>query len=453
MQYINFNKVLLFALVAVLSFSTKAQEPQLFTNFVSNANENYWSNTTFVSNVSLKERTVQDSNHLKIVYFGSSVPYGTGATNDKGYTSLFSDILKNRTSTIGNVWETANISIGGDNTIRVLNRYETDLLPQKGKYVVFALALGNEGIHEHGQPMFDQFEKNIKILIDKARSDRYVPIITNSYTRNDYNEKDYQFIKKLNLLIHNWKVPSINLLGAIDNLSGHWVDGFWADGAHPNDAGHAEMAYTIVPSLFDALENKKPFPERVKGSFVEFSKNKSKGKGIGFTPEHIVHPFTTAISFKANSPGVLLELDDIAGTGTIAINSDGKLVYTSAKSGVVTGTSKVTDGKWHKVIITHYYAKGITMLYSDSTLQGTIEEKLVTTGVKLGGSNIPKKVAYKDWLFYRSAMNPDEIKYLANDFLLQSSLELYAPLDGKKISGSDPLINLAQSMNTIRESL
>jgi hypothetical protein len=93
------------------------------------------------------------------------------------------------------------------------------------------------------------------------------------------------------------------------------------------------------------------------------------------------------------------------------------------------------------------------MLYSDSTLQGTIEEKLVTTGVKLGGSNIPKKVAYKDWLFYRSAMNPDEIKYLANDFLLQSSLELYAPLDGKKISGSDPLINLAQSMNTIRESL
>jgi len=48
-------------------------------------------------------------------------------------------------------------------------------------------------------------------------------------------------------------------------------------------------------------------------------------------------------------------------------------------------------------------------------------------------------------------MNPDEIKYLAKDSLLKSSLELYAPLDGKKVSVSDPLINLAQSMNVIKE--
>jgi len=89
------------------------------------------------------------------------------------------------------------------------------------------------------------------------------------------------------------------------------------------------------------------------------------------------------------------------------------------------------------------------MLYGDSILQGIIGEKLVTTGVKIGGTNIPQKLAYKNWLFYRSAMNPDEIKYLAKDSLLKSSLELYAPLDGRKVSVSDPLINLAQSMNTI----
>jgi lysophospholipase L1-like esterase len=416
-----FKKVSICVLAAFLSFSAKSQEPKL------------------------------SANHLKIVYFGSSVPYGQGATNHKGYTSLFSDILKNRVSASGNAWETVNISIGGDNTVKVLNRYKTDLLPQNGKYVIFALALGNEGIHEKGQPMFDQFEKNIKILIDKARSDGYTPVITNSYTRNDYNERDYSFIKKMNLLIHKWEVPSINLLGAIDDLSGHWVNGFWDDGLHPNDAGHAEMAYTIVPSLFDALENKKPTPKTVKGSYIKSAKNRSGSKSLAFAPEHIVHAFTTAVSFKTGDPGVLLQLSDAAGTGTISVSKEGRLVYSSARSGVVSGTSIVNDDKWHKVIVTHYYAKGVTMLYCDSTLQGTLAEKLVTTGLRIGGTNIPKKLAYKNWLFYRSGMNPDEIKYLAKDSLLKSSLELYAPLDGKKVSVSDPLINLAQSMNVIKE--
>src|SRR3546814_10540341 len=117
MQYSYFKKALILALTILLSFSAKSQTPHA-------------------------------NNHLKIIYFGSSVPYGQGATNLKGYTSLFSDILKNRISTSGIVWETANISIGGDNTVRVSNRYEKDFLPQKGKYVIFALALGNEGIHE-----------------------------------------------------------------------------------------------------------------------------------------------------------------------------------------------------------------------------------------------------------------------------------------------------------------
>lgn len=192
-------------------------------------------------------------------------------------------------------------------------------------------------------------------------------------------------------------------------------------------------------------------PESVKGSFIKFSKNRSKGKYIAFTPENIVHPFTTSINFKASNPGALLEIKDAAGTGTISINEDGRLVYSSAKSGIITGTTNVNDNKWHRVTLTHYYAKGISMFYSDSTLQGTLDERLITTGVKIGGTNIPKKVAYKDWLFYRSAMNPEEVTYLAKDSLLKSSLELYAPLDGKKVSVSDPLINLAQSMNTIKK--
>src|SRR3546814_7856745 len=123
----------------------------------------------------------------------------------------------------------------------------------------------------------------------------------------------------MNLKIHQWNVPSINLLGAIDDLSGHWIDGFWADRFHPNDAGHAEMAYTIVPSLFDALESGKPSPVKGEGSGIKLSKRKFRDRPIGFVPENIVHSFTTVVEVKVKGPGVLLRMTRAtAGTTEVA---------------------------------------------------------------------------------------------------------------------------------------
>lgn len=386
---------------------------------------------------------------FKIVYFGSSVPFGQGAFNRAGYTFIYTQILNARSGSSGNSWKMANISVPGDNTVKVLNRYSKDLLPQKAKYVVFALSLGNEGIHEKGQAAFEQFKTNLKKLIDKARADGMVPVVTNCYTRNDFTAADYSYIKQMNLLIHSWDVPSVNLLGAVDDLAGHWTDGYWDDAFHPNDSGHAEMAYTIVPSLFDALHTGKPLPRKVSGSSVTFRKKIGKSKAISFTPENIVHPFTAAFSFKTNKSGTLLKIKGAGGIGTVSIKN-GVLTYTSAKGGSITGVTPVNDNKWHKAILTHYYAAGKTFLYCDSTVQGNVQEKLIAANLKIGGNNIPKKVEFKDLLFYRSAMNADEAKYIARDSLLKSSLELYAPLDGRKVTLKTPLINLAQSTNKLK---
>ncbi|MDP7692779.1 MAG: hypothetical protein QGG89_13175, partial [Vicinamibacterales bacterium] len=64
----------------------------------------------------------------------------------------------------------------------------------------------------------------------------------------------------MNLLVNSWDVPSVNLLGAIDDGAGRWAQGFVADPSHPNSAGHTEMAHAFVPSLFDALAAGKPLP-------------------------------------------------------------------------------------------------------------------------------------------------------------------------------------------------
>ena len=397
-------------------------------------------------------------NPLKLAYMGSSVPSGTGATNNNGYTSIYSSLLAQRAAAgTGQPWVTANISVPGNNTQNVLDRYNRDLLPQQAKYVVFALALGNEGILGGGQPIFDQFRTNMTTLIRKAKADGMVPVVTNSYTRNDYTATEYAFLQQMNLLIHGWAVPSVNLLGAVDDLSGlgRWAPNYWFDALHPNDRGHAELAYSLVPSLFDALNAGKALPRR-RPTAANGGTTLAKTTGqpttlLRFVPEEIVHPFTQAIRFKTSGRGQLIEIRDSAGiaAGTISIASNGKLLYTSAKGRSIAGTVTVDNNRWHKLVLTHYYARGLTHLYVDSVFEGSAAERLRPTRFELGGSAAPARVQVRDWLFYRAGMNQAEIRAMAADSLLKSSLELYAPLDSRGGTATDSLTNLAQSTNTL----
>jgi lysophospholipase L1-like esterase len=383
---------------------------------------------------------------LKIVFFGSSVPFGQGATGKYGYPSRYASLLAQRAAAgQGTAWATANISVPGDNTLKVLERWERDLLPQKGRYVVYALALGNESIHGGGQPKFDQFKANMQVLLEKARAAGLVPVVTNSYTRNDYTAEDYAYIRQMNLLLHAWAVPTVNLLGAVDDGQGHWAPGYFDDALHPNDRGHAELAHAWVPSLFDALRAGKPLPHHQATAAIKLHQASS----LRFTPEALVHPFTQVISFRTAGAGTLLTLQDSTATGSLAIGAGGGLSYASAKGGHLASAGRVNDNKWHQAVITHFFARGETLLYLDGTLVGSLPEQLRTRQLVVGGRAAPLTTQLRNWLFYRSGMNADEVRALATDSLLKSSLELYAPLDGRRQAAPDSLANLAQSTNVL----
>jgi lysophospholipase L1-like esterase len=387
-------------------------------------------------------------NPLKIVYFGSSVPYGQGATNKYGYLARYTTLLGQRAAAgQGTAWQTVNISVPGDNTVKVLARWQRDLLPQRGRYVVLALSLGNEGIHGGGRPVFDQFRTNLLQLIGLVRAKGMVPVVANCYTRNDYTPEDYDFIKEMNLLLHAWAVPSINLLGAVDDGAGHWAPGYWDDALHPNDRGHAELAHTLVPSLFDALRAGKALPHKVPTTAVRLER---RGPGLTFRPEALVHPFTQVVSFRTAGTGRLLTLQDSTAQGTISVGSTGTITYKSANKGVVVSKVRANDNCWHQLVLTHYYAQGHTVLYLDGTEVGRLPEQLLTRQLSLGGTEAPAGVGYRNWLFYRAGMNQDEVRALAADSLLKSSLELYAPLSGG-VGNADSLANLAQSTNQLRQ--
>jgi uncharacterized protein YjdB/lysophospholipase L1-like esterase len=386
-------------------------------------------------------------NNLRIAYMGSSVASGTGATNNQGYNYLYTQMLSQRyAQSKGLNFSTVNISIGGNSTLNLLSRINNDLFPLCTKYVIFGLSLGNEGIHGSSdqEATFNQFKNNMLKLINMAREKGMTPVMTNNYTRNDYTATDYGYIKRINMLIHEWDLPTINLLGAIDDGAGHWASGYWQDGLHPNDAGHAEFSYSMIPSLFDALEAGKPFPVRAKNNAVTFS-NGSSVDQLNYSPDNLLHSFTHSFEFKTNASGVLSTMKT---TGAISLDATtGNLVYTSPATGAkITGNTALNDNQWHRVTLTHYYARGLTLLYVDSTLVGQKSEKMAVDIFRLNDLNGPAEVSFRDWFLYRAGMNREEIAAICAGRMLKSGLELYAPLYAQ---GENQYENKAQSTTVI----
>jgi hypothetical protein len=253
----------------------------------------------------------------------------------------------------------------------------------------------------------------------------------------------------MNLLLHAWAVPTINTLGAVDDGAGHWAPGYWDDALHPNDRGHAELAHAIVPSLFDALRAGKATPRRQPSAGVRLGAAGRGAASLVLRPEALLHPFTQVISFRTAGTGQLVALQDSTASGSLSIGPGGLLTYTSAKGGRLASTQRANDGRWHQLMLTHYYAWGQTVLYLDGVAVGRLPEKLLTRQLSIGGSRAPRQVQYRNWLFYRAGLNADEARAVAADSLLKSSLELYAPLDGHRPSRPDSLLNLAQSTNRL----
>lgn len=379
---------------------------------------------------------------------GSSVPWGQGAEprDQKGYAWLWTNSLSENAV---NTWTTNNISIGGNNTQNIIDRWDSDLLPSCSRYVYYGLSLGNEGIHERGETAFVSWHDNMQKIIARTREMGKMPIIGTNYPRGDFNETDYNFVKQLNLLIHEWDVPSVNLLGAIDNGAGKWASGYVADNAHPNTAGHAEMFYAVVPSLLDAIAAEKPQPMRNGNTSLTLNKT-NKAKRIVFTPEGTLHSFTLSFDFKTTDAGTIASFVTSNGnTIPLTLGNDGKLTYKRQSS-----AEGLNDGSWHTVSLTHYYAWGRTFLYIDGELiprSSGLSEKLVPVQFFLNDfENTLQSVEYRDLFFFRAGMCAEEISALNNGKMLKSSLEIYAPLNGNALTEAEILNNLAQSFNTLQ---
>jgi len=67
-----------------------------------------------------------------------------------------------------------------------------------------------------------------------------------------------------------------------------------------------------------------------------------------------------------------------------------------------------------------------------------------------GGATAPRPADYRDLFIFRSALNADEVAVLHQAKVLQSSLEIYAPLADAQFQPGSTVENRAQSLAALK---
>jgi hypothetical protein len=168
-----------------------------------------------------------------------------------------------------------------------------------------------------------------------------------------------------------------------------------------------------------------------------------------------MHSFTLAFRVRSSTTGTVasLEFPDATKHATVEITPT-DLTYVGL-DGTPNGTGvSGADGKWHEIVVTHQYARGLTWIYVDGALKKTVTERLTPTKFILGGpgaditrSGSPATADYQDWFVYRSMLNAGDVAAQFHGQLQQASLELYAPLDDESFALGKAVKNLAQSLS------
>lgn len=415
----------------------------------------------------------------RIAVFGSSVANGTGDDLGlEGYTGRLRTLLAPRG------WEVLNQSRGGDNTKTMAPRFAPDgapdprvryLLTVNPGYALLGLSLGNEGIQNGAtkaekDAIYAQFESGMRGFVERSRQHHIVPIVTLCYTRNDFTPVEYEYTRRMNLAINAWDVPSVNFLGAVDDGTGKWARGFWHDALHPNAAGHEELARTFVPTLFEALEQGKPAPQR--STAAGFAHLGNDAEVVTFAPDSSMHAFAFGVTVRAPRAGTVAAIAGVNLDAAMSMKKEerggaraalefetttltpstpfrltlgvqnGVWTYTASDGTRIASTVK-GDAKAHHLVVSHYTARGETLFFVDGTLAGSTKERLEPQRFTLGGGPAAE---YRDLLIYRSALNADEVAALERGQLLQASLEVYSPMTDVTVRPGGAVQNLAQSL-------
>ncbi len=161
-----------------------------------------------------------------IAVLGSSVASGWVTSYEKlrdlknGYAYRMERLLAPRG------WKVVNVSTPGDDTKKVLQRMKRDLRRAKPGYVLIGLSMSNEGLETEDPDMvIESYTQGIEKIIETCRENNMTPVVGLCYANDNFTATQYAYLKRMNRLINTWDVPSINLLGPLDDGRGRLLTG------------------------------------------------------------------------------------------------------------------------------------------------------------------------------------------------------------------------------------
>jgi lysophospholipase L1-like esterase len=411
-------------------------------------------NYTFTENGNnYSVKGVANTNLKKVLFVGSSVLYGQGATNNMGWARLVAQNLVTKGYTV------TNRGIPGDNTGGVLARWYKDVVPYRPDIVVIGLNLTNENIQGQGtiegkRTIYQTFKKNMKEIIFRTKQMGAIPFVASPYPSGAYSVDDYYFAKLINKDIEAWGVPTLNLLNIGDDGTGKWYTGMTDDGLHPNDSGAQAIQAGVNEEIFDNSWRANPF---------EFKKTGSVKTGVDATN---LSPMELKTNKTLKSFTVFFKMKPNDGAGTYvffsSIYQDARLRNTSGNLEYIgpSGASIMTDA----AVKTQFVEYDICLTYNDFThkvrmyvngvFKGEVSDTLDNRTICFGGGATPtynaKNTEYREILVYRVPLNDEQVKQLSKGNYYKSGLELYSPLHDTGVRKDGEFTNYAPTNSYLK---
>lgn len=360
-----------------------------------------------------------ENNKKTIVVLGSSVAAGWVTSYQEkydmqnGYAYRLARLLEPEG------YQVVNISIPGFDTKSTINRFNKDVLPLDPDYVLIGLSMSNEGLETmNPDSVFESYRTGIRKIIGLCEENDIKPVLGLCYSNDNYTDEQYRYLKKMNLLINSWEVPSVNLLGVLDDGHGHFPEGYTFDPNHPDDRGHEEMFYAFVPDMFKALDEGKVLPEFINMPEELFLLGPEKAyKQITYIPSEVMHSFTVSFSLQAPQNGNILEINTTGGIKRISLDNRGVIHYDGKATDI-----ELNNNSIYNFTLTYHHLIGENKLYIDGKTLLEAKDQYEPLIFILGGGN--QQMGISRLMIFRGALNIDEVNALHLGKAIDASLEV-----------------------------
>lgn len=367
----------------------------------------------------------------RVLILGSSTAIGSGASS---YATSWAGRLEAALTARG--FETFNMSLAGDTTAGNITRFYKDVAAFKPDFVILANAPRNDGMLTNPTNAYALYLGNTKKLVQMVEQIGALPILAIQVAENSNSAAGCQALKDIYQQVEHWGIEVWDFLNPVVNpaTNCHYYSDMFDDGIHPNNKGHLAMFNAIPLSYFDMTTTKHEYMNKEAPQVWKY------GTDVSGVPLEVVTD-TVAPSWSVggwikDDGGSLLTYMSVDGDANYPRIRNSTGVYEMAYSGsaIITSTVSAVDRKFNHLMMTYHQPSLTAALYINANLIGT--STMTMTASSTGACYMGRCDALfqvingqlSQPVYYRTALNADQVKEVYNGEIPKYSLEYYSPL-------------------------